>query len=168
MQNRSKALRAMARVVTGHYGRLRNISSGRIPCAHRAGPVAIKAAAARLSPYVPQSARCITRQLSRRGRTLCAPTEHDVFLSSGRIALHKFRQPNTQRSACVFGPSLNQAPTVRDRERSKPPGKRFALWPVWSRATTDGCILPRSGHYGSTESFHCYLKNTFIFRRSNH
>ena len=107
-------------------------------------------------------------KLSRRGRTLCAPTEHDVFLSSGRIALHKFRQPNTQRSACVFGPSLNHAPTVRDRERSKPPGKRFALWPVWSRATTDGCILPRSGHYGSTESFHCYLKNTFIFRRSNH
>ena len=36
---------------------------------------------------------------------------------SWRIALHKFRQPNTQRSACVFGLSLNHAPTVRDRLR---------------------------------------------------
>ncbi len=39
---------------------MRNISSGRTLCAHRTGPVAIKAAAARISPYVPQSARRIS------------------------------------------------------------------------------------------------------------
>ena len=29
----------------------------------------------------------------------------------------------------------------------KKPGKRFALWPVWSRATTDGCVILRRGAY---------------------
>ena len=34
-------------------------------------------------------------KLSRRGRTLCAPTEHDVLLSSGRISCAHRTGPGT-------------------------------------------------------------------------
>ena len=193
------ALRAMARVVTGHYGRSKTFrpgayhapterdrerskatqflshrgrtvcapterdafpSSGRIPCAHRTGPVTIKTTGATLSPWAhsvrpdgagrfpfvrahimrPRNgtnhdqnhrshsltvgAQCAPRRsgtlsfrpgayhapteqdrerskatqfLSHRGRTVCAPTERDAFLSSAP------QRPLTRSGGCEWG-----------------------------------------------------------------
>ena len=81
----------MARVVTGHYGRLRDPPSGRISCAHGTGPGTIKRDRKRYAMHL-----CCSLAVGAQ----CAP------LRSGTLP---------------FRPGAYHAPTERDQSRSKPP-----------------------------------------------
>ena len=103
--NRHRSRSVGAQCAPGRKGG-REIASGRISCAHRAGPGTIKSNAVPLSPWAhnvrpdergaerlrrgayhapterDRERSKATQFLSHRGRTVCAPTERDAFPSS--------------------------------------------------------------------------------------